>query len=87
MDAGEKPVLIDVREPYEHEEFNIGGRNLPMGALQDWRDELEPHKDSEIIFYCRSGARSHMVTSMFKSFGFEGARNLLGGMIAWRDTE
>ena len=34
MDAGEKLNLVDVREPAEHAEFNIGGTLLPLGNIQ-----------------------------------------------------
>ena len=34
LDAGEKLNLVDVREPYENAEFNIGGRLIPIGKTQ-----------------------------------------------------
>ena len=40
MDAGEEFVLIDVREIYEHQEFNIGGTLIPMGTLPNAMDDL-----------------------------------------------
>ena len=31
--SGKSPVMIDVREPHEHDEFNIGGINIPVTEL------------------------------------------------------
>jgi hypothetical protein len=59
LDAGEKLNIVDVREPYEHEEFNIGGLLYPLGNIRSMDvEELEPYKDEELILYCRSGNRS-----------------------------
>ena len=49
MDQGESIILIDVREPYEHEEFNIGGKLIPLGELPGKLANLEAHKDEEIV--------------------------------------
>ena len=38
-------VFIDVREPYEYEEFNLGDRLIPLGSLPSHIDELLAHKD------------------------------------------
>ena len=56
LDAGEKVNIIDVREPHEHADFNIGGTLYPLGQVQTMQvDELEKFKDEELIVYCRSG--------------------------------
>ena len=85
MDAGDKSfVLIDVRETYEYEEFNIGARLIPLGTLPEALDELfENNKDSEIVLHCRSGARSGQAAAFMMANGFTNVRNLEGGMIAW----
>lgn len=80
-------VLIDVREPHEHAEFNIGGQLIPVGAIGRRMDELEKHKADEVIVYCRSGARSGMVQGLLQAAGFQNVLNLRGGMLAWRDME
>ena len=59
LDAGEKLNIIDVREPHENAEFNIGGELVPLGTIQSFQlDDLEPYKNEELIVYCRSGNRS-----------------------------
>ena len=42
---GEKLNLVDVREPVEHNEFNIGGELIPLGEIQSMNvDQLEDYK-------------------------------------------
>lgn len=85
IDAGEQLHIVDVREPYEHEEFNIGGILHPLGQIQIMQvDELEPFKDEEVIVYCRSGNRSGQACMILETLGFTNAKNLTGGMLAWQ---
>ena len=86
IDAGDKVNIVDVREPYEHDEFNIGGNLLPLGKVQTMQvDELEKYKDEELILYCRSGNRSGQACMILDTMGFSNTKNLVGGMLAWRD--
>ncbi len=85
MDAGEKLNLIDVRELYEYEDYNIGAILIPLATLPTKLDELESLKNEEIIIYCRSGARSRNAKMFLLDSGFNNVRNLLGGMLAWRE--
>ena len=77
-------VLLDVRESYEREEFNIGGIHVPLGELGSSMDKLIPHRDAELIVYCRSGKRSAMAQSLLQQSGFANVRNLEGGMLAYQ---
>ncbi|MCB9261548.1 MAG: rhodanese-like domain-containing protein [Flavobacteriales bacterium] len=83
MDAGEKLNIIDVREPWEYEEFNINGRLIPLGELQGKVDDLEDLKDQEIIVHCKSGGRSAAAVDFLTRQGFKNVRNLSGGMMSW----
>ena len=86
LDAGEKLNLLDVREPYENAEFNIGGRLVPLGKIQTMQlDDIEDWKDDEIIIYCRSGNRSGQACLILETIGFTNVKNLTGGMLEWRD--
>ncbi len=78
-------VLIDVREPYEHEEFNVGGQLVPVATVMAAIPDLMAHKDEEVVVYCRSGNRSGMAQQLFQASGFTNVRNLAGGMLAWRE--
>ncbi|PZR25029.1 MAG: NADH oxidase [Citrobacter freundii] len=86
LDAGEKLNIIDVREPHEHAEFNIGGTLIPLGRVQTMDiDELEPLKEEEVIVYCRSGNRSGQACMLLDTMGFKNTKNLVGGMLNWQD--
>jgi rhodanese-related sulfurtransferase len=84
--SGEKFVFIDVREPWEYEEFNLGAQLIPVGDVMNKMWELEDHKFDEIVVYCRSGARSGMAQALLLANGFSNVRNLKGGVMAWIDT-
>lgn len=79
-------ILIDVREPYEHEEFNVGGNLVPLGNIPAALTDLAEYKDNEIIVYCRSGRRSANAQAFLQQHGFTNVRNLEGGMLAWEET-
>jgi rhodanese-related sulfurtransferase len=84
MDKGEQLNLIDVREEYEFDEFNIGATLIPLGELPDRLEEIEAWKDQEILIHCRSGARSGRAKEYLTSEGYSNVRNVLGGMLAWQ---
>lgn len=84
LGAGESLRLIDVREPHEHADFNIGGELIPLGLVQTMQlDGLEDHKEDELIIYCRSGNRSGQACMILESMGFRNVKNLVGGMLGW----
>jgi rhodanese-related sulfurtransferase len=86
IDAGEQLNIVDVREPHEHAEFNIGGTLYPLGRILSMDvDELESLKDKEVIFYCRSGNRSGQACMFAETMGFTNVVNLTGGMLQWRE--
>lgn len=85
LQAGEKLHLVDVREPYENAEFNIGGALVPLGKIQTMQvDDLEDLKEKEVVCYCRSGNRSGQACLILDMLGFKNTKNLVGGMLAWQ---
>ena len=87
IENGDTPLLIDVREPFEHEEFNIGGKLIPLAQLPQALPELQDQKKQEIVVYCRSGNRSGMAQQILLQNGFENVLNLKGGMLAWTEKD
>ncbi len=84
LQRGEKLNLVDVREPAENAEFNIGGVLIPLGKIQAMdTDQLDDLKDQEVICYCRSGNRSGQACQILDMLGFTNTKNLEGGMLAW----
>jgi rhodanese-related sulfurtransferase len=87
LDNGEDLNFYDVREEHEYEEDNLGAVLIPLGELPDHLAELEPLKNEEIIIHCRSGARSGKAAKFLETQGFSNVRNVLGGILAYRELE
>lgn len=86
IDSGEKINLVDVREPHEHADFNIGGILLPLGQVQTMQvDAIEGFKNEDLYVYCRSGNRSSQACLILETMGFSNLINVSGGMLAWQD--
>jgi adenylyltransferase/sulfurtransferase len=85
MDNGESIILIDVREPYEYELSNLGGRLIPLSLLPAALEELAGTKEEEIIVHCKSGGRSAKAAAFMRQQGFKNVRNLLGGILDWKN--
>jgi rhodanese-related sulfurtransferase len=83
MDAGEDLQLVDVREPEEHSEFNIGGQLIPLSAITQQQAALR--LDKPVIVYCRKGIRSQIaIQRLMDKYPFTNLYNLTGGMEAWK---
>lgn len=77
--------LIDVREEWEHEAYNIGGILIPMGELMSRKGEIRIDRD--VVIYCEKGIRSTIAIQRLESLGYNNLINLQGGMTAWRRDE
>ena len=84
LDNQESFVFIDVREQHEYDEFNLGAKLIPLGNLLGALNDLEPHKNDEIIIHCRSGARSGAAKITLSQLGYTKVRNVLGGVLDWQ---
>jgi methionine-S-sulfoxide reductase len=83
IDAGENPVIVDVREPFEFVQGHIPGAiNLPLGDLSRSAVEQLPDKDALIYLYCRSGSRSASGAYELIQMGYTNLHDL-GGIIDW----
>jgi molybdopterin/thiamine biosynthesis adenylyltransferase/rhodanese-related sulfurtransferase len=84
LDAQEKFVLVDVREPYEYEIARIPGSLLiPLAELPARLSELDSAE--EIVLHCKSGRRSAKALGVLKEAGFSRLWNVTGGIEAWAD--
>ena len=83
-DAGDRLLLLDVREPQEYEIARIEGAVLiPLGQLSDRLGELDGAE--EIVVQCHSGMRSARAVQFLRQQGIENAVNLAGGIEAWSE--
>jgi rhodanese-related sulfurtransferase len=78
--------LIDVREPWEHDEERIPGAVLiPLGELPDRLSEVP--EDRDVYVHCRMGGRSARAVELLQAAGRTRAVNVAGGLEGWREAE
>lgn len=82
LQAKEKFVLLDVRQPFEHKMSHIpGSRLIPLGELRSRISELD--SSETLVIYCRSGNRSAKALHQLQAAGFTKVQHLTGGILAW----
>lgn len=75
--------LVDVREPWEHELYNIGGTLIPLGSLIENIEKISTSKT--VVFYCQKGIRSQIaIQRLEQKLQLTNLVNLQGGMDAWQ---
>lgn len=96
MDSGSKPIILDIREPYEFEAMHIQNSiNVPRGILEaaceyDYEEtvpDLVTARDKDIIIVCRSGNRSVLAAYTMQLMGYQQVRSLKTGLRGWNDYE
>ena len=81
----DKPLLLDVREPWEWEAARIeGSRHIPMREVPARLSEIDP--ESDVVAICHHGGRSQQVAMFLEKNGFSKVHNLQGGVDAWSRT-
>ncbi len=83
LEAGERFLLIDVREPAEHAIAQIEGAQLmPLSQAREWVGSLP--QDQEIVFFCHHGGRSQQIASFVAGqLGHPNIANMVGGIEEW----
>ena len=81
----EKPLLLDVREPWEWQAARIeGSQHIPMREVPARVDEIDRERD--VVAICHHGGRSQQVAMFLEKNGFRKVHNLQGGVDAWSRT-
>lgn len=81
----DKPVLLDVREPWEYDKARIPGSQLvPMREVPGRVAEIDA--DKEVVAICHHGGRSMQVAMFLEKQGYRSVHNLTGGIDAWSRT-
>jgi adenylyltransferase/sulfurtransferase len=83
IDAGEDLFILDVREPFEYQIANIGGKLIPQNDVPQRLAEID--RDREIIVHCKAGGRSQRIAEFLKQSGYPKVVNVAGGILAWSD--
>lgn len=86
LDEGDEFVFVDVREPHEYEEFNLGADLIPLGEVPERLEDFGEDKSTPIVVHCRSGARSGQAQRFLEAQGYTDVSNVSGGVLAWREA-
>ena len=85
LDAGDRPFVLDVREPHEYAIVNLGAPLIPVGQVGARISEIHVGKSAEIFVHCKSGGRSQKAALELKAAGFTNVKNVAGGITAWAE--
>jgi adenylyltransferase/sulfurtransferase len=82
LDAGDAPLLVDVREDWEVG-FGMlpGAVHIPLGTIPSRWKEIPA--DREVVVYCHGGMRSWQAMQFLRSRGLARVASLEGGTEAW----
>ena len=82
----EEVFLLDVREPDEHADYNIGGILIPLSEILLQYQQVPTNRT--VVVYCKKGIRSQIaIQRLQEKFGFPNLVNLRGGMDAWKKED
>ncbi len=82
--AGDPVTLLDVRQPWEHEQAALDNSQLiPLDELSFRAEELKAPAGTLIVVYCHHGIRSLSGAALLGHLGFENVASLRGGIDAW----
>ena len=78
-------VIVDVRDKDEWDEGHIpGAMHMSRGAIELDIEEKVPDLDAMIICHCGGGGRGALATESLQEMGYKNARNMSGGVKAWK---
>ncbi|MDZ7678630.1 MAG: molybdopterin-synthase adenylyltransferase MoeB [Acidimicrobiales bacterium] len=79
-------VLLDVREPDEHEQGAIpGATHIPRGQLESNIEHRIADKDTPVVIYCAGGTRSAFAAKTMEELGYTEVSSMMGGFNRWKD--
>jgi rhodanese-related sulfurtransferase len=84
--AGEKPILIDVREESEFARDHLPGAcHIGKGIIERDIEQAYPNLDTELVLYCGGGYRSALAAENLQRMGYSNIISLAGGYRGWKD--
>ena len=84
MDAGEKFVLLDVREESEWARGHLPGAiHLGKGIIERDIESRVPDASTKLILYCGGGFRSALAADNLKKMGYSNVESMDGGWRGW----
>ncbi|PWK16757.1 adenylyltransferase/sulfurtransferase [Arcicella aurantiaca] len=76
-------TILDIRTPYEIEDWDLGGIQIPLDELLLNLELIEKLKNQEIVIICHTGLQSEIARKILQKRGFTNLKNLEGGLEAF----
>jgi len=87
LDAGEKFVLIDVREESEWGRGHLPGAiHLGKGVIERDIEQRVPDQSAKLVLYCGGGFRSALAADNIQKMGYTNVESMDGGWKGWLDA-
>ncbi len=87
LDAGEKFVLVDVREESEWARGHLPGAiHLCKGIVERDIEVAIPDKNADIVLYCGGGFRSALSADNLQKMGYTKVSSMDGGWRGWTEA-
>jgi rhodanese-related sulfurtransferase len=87
LDAGEKFVLIDVREESEWGRGHLPGAiHLGKGVIERDIEQRLPDAGTKLVLYCGGGFRSALAADNLQKMGYNNVESMDGGWRGWLDA-
>jgi len=87
MDAGEKFLLIDVREDNEWAKGHLPNAvHLGRGIIERDIEQRIPDTGAKLILYCGGGFRSALAAENLQKMGYTNVESMDGGWKGWLDA-
>src|SRR3974377_132806 len=87
LDAGERFVLIDVREESEWARGHLPGAiHLGKGVIERDIEQRVPDPGAKLILYCGGGFRSALAADNIQKMGYNNVESMDGGWKGWLDA-
>ncbi len=83
LEAGEKFILVDVREESEWARGHLPGAiHLGKGIIERDIEQRIPNRSAPLVLYCGGGFRSALAADNLQKMGYTNVLSMDGG---WRD--
>lgn len=85
IDAGERLLLLDVREVFERQICGIDAAHLiPMNTVPERLESIQSAaEEALVVVFCHHGVRSLSVVNWLRRQGVENCQSMAGGIERW----
>ena len=87
IDAGEKMILVDVREDHEWAKGHLPGAvHMGRGIIERDIETRVPDAKTKLVLYCGGGFRSALVADNLQKMGYSNVESMDGGWRGWTEA-